>query len=153
MRFNKKICIPVLVIIAIIPIAVYVVSYFNKTQYVPISFNFDAKTREVVFLIDEGYKIHRLQMLEGNISVPNYESDTREIQFPTWQLSVGEHEFVYFVIQNNPGKVTKEYTLEYEILHQSTNEIIISVRKSNSPLGKKDVYTFYYDNLSDSLVQ
>lgn len=145
MRFNKKIIIPVLAVIAIISVIVYVAGFFNKANYIPISFIFDDKTREVVFSIDEGYKIHRIQVLEGNIDIPNYDNDTREILFPAWKLGVGEHEIVYFVIQNNKGKVTEEYNVEYEILHQSANEIIISVRNGDSlNPGASDVYTFYY---------
>jgi ABC-type cobalt transport system substrate-binding protein len=145
MKINKKIVISVLVVIVIIAVVVFVVSNFKKSQHDPISFRFDAKTKEVVFLIDEGYKIHRLQMLEGNIDVPNYDKDTREVIFPWYELEIGEHEFLYFVIQNYEGKVEKEYNIEYEILHQSANEIIIMVHSNSSPyLGERDFYSFYY---------
>lgn len=145
MKFNKKIILPVLAVVAIIAVIVYVVGVSNKTPYAPICFDFDAKTGKIVFSINEGYKIHHIQVREGHFDVPNYDKDTREIFFPTLKLGIGEHEFVYFVIQNYEGKVTEEYNVEYEILHQSSNEIIISVRYGNSPNpGKSDMYSFYY---------
>lgn len=145
MKLSKKIVILAIAIVVLILGILYALVNSNKKPYAPINFTFDKLTGKVEFIIEEGYKIHRIQVLEGHLDVPYFDKETIIVSFPSWELEVGEHEFVWFAIQNYEGEVNEQYNVQYEILHQSANEIIISVTYGNSKYpGVSDMYFFEY---------
>lgn len=146
MGVKKSAIVLVLMVAILATIITYIARASNKSSHIPISLSFDDKTGGLSFLVDEGYKFHRIQVQEGHYAVPDYNEDTRIISFSVLALSIGEHEFIDLVIQNTGEMVTAEYNAEYEILHQSTTEIIVSVRYGDSPnTGIRDSISFNYN--------
>ena len=150
MKYNKKkfFCIIFLSIATIICIAYAALSiYTQKFQSEAsnsLKFDYDEKTETLSFSVDDGYKFHHIHSQNGNIFIPNYDSDTKIIYISIEDLPVGKNDFLYFTIQDL--KNTESYHFEYEILHQDDKCFMIEI--FDYPFANGLPKTYYFTSSS-----
>ncbi len=146
MKYNKKkiFCITSLgAVIIICIIYILLLLYTQKCQEKAsnlLKFYYDEKDETLSFSVDDGYKFHHIYSQNGNLSVPYYDSDTRNIYISIRELPVGKNDFLYFTIQDL--KNTESYYFEYEILHQDDKCFMIELFDYPFANGLPETYYF-----------
>lgn len=117
----------------------------NKPPYSPVKHTFDSKTGIVTFVLDPQYIFKNIRLSEGYYTQPFFDSETSEVSFCASDLSVGKHEFVLFVCNKRDDPKAEQIGVEFEILHQSNNEIIIQMFYGGRQFpGYRHIYTYNY---------
>ncbi|MGI5985232.1 MAG: hypothetical protein GXY01_08145 [Clostridiales bacterium] len=117
----------------------------NQPPYSPIKHSFDSETGIVTFKLDPKYHFQNITLSQGHYPQPIFDSKTSEVSFCAFDLLNGKHEFVFFVCQKRDDSKAEQIGIEFEILHQSNNEIIIQMFYGGRQYpGYRQIYTYSY---------
>ncbi len=131
-----------LICVGVLILTVYLVNT-GKPSYSPFKHEFNSKTGVVTFKLDQRYSFDSIQLSLGNFPQPIFDSETSEVSFNVFDLPVGKYDFVYIVAHNRD--TTEQKGVEFEIVHQSGNEILIQEFRNGVTFpGYRHTYTYSY---------
>lgn len=96
--------------------------YHRNTMANLVQYEYDEKSGDIMFSIDDAYFIFSLTSEMETVTIPPYNDDTECVTISLWEIPENKNDVIRFILKSRKDPA-KQYDFKFELNHSKTSYI------------------------------